>query len=106
MTQLEILAVVIGILSYLTGAVWVTVLAFRKSVWWGLGCLFFPPLTLVFVIIYFPDLRIALGCKICGVLLILCGAWGLTHRDASTAAPENSPQAAKLRKRPDSASPR
>ena len=79
MTKLEILCIVVGALCYLIAAIWVTILAFRRSVSWGLGCVFFPPLTLLYVILYHPDLRFPLLFKLWGVALVLLGVEGLVY---------------------------
>lgn len=73
------LFIISGIVLYLAGVIWVTVLAFTKSFWWGLGCVFFPPTGLFFVLYYHPKLRIPLLLKLCGVVLIIGGALGLKH---------------------------
>lgn len=79
MTKLEILCIVAGVVSYIVAYLWVTVLAFRRSFSWGLGCLFFPPLTFLYVILYHPNLRFPLACKLWGVALMLWGVLGLVY---------------------------
>ena len=39
----------------LAGGIGILVLAFRTSIWWGLGCIFLPLVDLIFVIIYWRD---------------------------------------------------
>jgi len=89
MTKLEIFCIIAGVASYMIAYLWVTVLAFRRSFSWGLGCLFFPPLTLLYVILYHPDLRLPLAFKLWGVALALWGAVGLVyfHPTADNASP-------------------
>ena len=101
-TKLEILCIIVGALSYLIAAIWVTVLAFRRSVLWGLGCVFFPPLTLLYVILYHPDLRFPLVFKLWGVALVLLGVEGLVywHPTTTNARPTGVHRAgAKIKKR-------
>jgi hypothetical protein len=41
-----------GIALALVGNVWITVLAFRTGLLWGLGCLFLPPVGLIYCILH------------------------------------------------------
>ena len=104
MTQLEILCIIAGVLSYMVAALWITVLAFRKSFSWGLGCLCFPPLTLLYVILYRPDLRFPLAFKLWGVALALWGVVGLVywHRTPNL-SPNPAHAGTKIKKRRDAA---
>jgi hypothetical protein len=71
MTKLEILCIIAGVVSYMVAYLWVTVLPVHRSFSWGLGCLFFPPVTFLYVILYHPDLRFPLAFKLWGVALAL-----------------------------------
>lgn len=42
----------VGILISAVGGIWLLVVAFQESVLWGLGCLFIPIVSLVFVIMH------------------------------------------------------
>jgi len=109
MTKLEILCIIVGVLSYMVAALWVTVLAFRRSLSWGLGCMFFPPLTFLYVILYHPDLRFPLAFKLWGVALALWGVVGLVywHPTTSNLSPNFAHHAGtKIMKRPEWASRR
>jgi hypothetical protein len=108
-TKLEILCIIVGVLSYMVAALWITVLAFRRSLSWGLGCMFFPPLTFLYVVLYHPDLRFPLAFKLWGVALALWGVVGLVywHPKASNLSPTPAHHAGtKIKKRPDWASRR
>ena len=108
-TNLEILCIIAGVLSYMVAALWVTVLAFRRSFSWGLGCLCFPPLTILYAILYHPDLRFPLAFKLWGVALALWGVMGLVYWHPTTANASPIPAhhaGAKMKKRQDWASRR
>ena len=91
MTKLEILCIIVGVLSYMVAALWVTVLAFRRSLSWGFGCMFFPPLTFLYMILYHPDLRFPLAFKLWGVALALWGVVGLVYWHPPAANPSPNP---------------
>jgi hypothetical protein len=40
----------LGLVVALVGGIWLLVVTFKKSVWWGLGSLFIPLVGLIFVI--------------------------------------------------------
>ena len=42
----------LGGLIALVGAIWLLVVAFQKSIWWGLGSLLIPFVSLIFVIMH------------------------------------------------------
>ena len=44
--------VYVGILLSLIGGIWLLVVAFQTSIWWGLGSLFIAPVSLVFTILH------------------------------------------------------
>jgi uncharacterized membrane protein len=47
----------IGGLVALIGGIWFLVVAFRQSVWWGLGSIFIPFVSLIFLIIHWADAK-------------------------------------------------
>lgn len=73
----------LGVLMLLSGAImatvcgiWILVLAFGKSVLWGLGCLFIPIVSIIFVIIFWGDAKkpafyyvVGIGMYLGGMLL-------------------------------------
>lgn len=57
---MEILAVilaVVGAIISFVGGIWFLVEAFRESIWWGLGCLFLPIVSLIFLIVHWAEAR-------------------------------------------------
>jgi len=45
----------IGIALAVVGNLWIIVLAFRTGLLWGLGCLFLPPVGLIYCILNFRE---------------------------------------------------
>jgi hypothetical protein len=62
-----VIFVVVGISSFVVGNIWMIVLAFTKHVAHGLGCLFFPPYTLVFAFLNFQHAKIPLMLEVLGI---------------------------------------
>jgi hypothetical protein len=44
-----------GVLGTTVGGIWYMIATFRKSIWWGLGNLFVPFVSLVFLIVHFQS---------------------------------------------------
>ncbi len=53
---MEILAFV-GIAVLIIGGLGVLIAAFKTSVLWGLGCLMVPPVSLIYLILHWPDAK-------------------------------------------------
>ncbi len=74
----------IGAILGMVGGIWILVLAFQKSVGWGLACLFIPCVSLVFAIQNWEEAKnpflIAIGgglLQVVGVALMAAGGGGL-----------------------------
>ena len=55
MEVLAMLLIVVGIIGSLIGGIWFLVVAFQESVLWGLGCLLFTPVALIFLIMHWDE---------------------------------------------------
>lgn len=55
MEALGMIVLFIGAIVSLIGGIWFLVVAFRQTVWWGLGCIFIPFVSLVFLIMHWGD---------------------------------------------------
>ncbi len=55
MQVLGTILLVIGFIASTVGGIWFLVVAFRKSILWGLGCLLVPFVALVFLIKYWNE---------------------------------------------------
>jgi len=77
MSHIEIPFILAGVLLYLSGAVWVLILALQKSFWWVLGCFFLPPVAFLFILFYWPSTKFPLVFKLCRSALIIGGVLGI-----------------------------
>ena len=71
MTALLILG---GILSFV-GGIWLLVVAFQTSVWWGLGSLLIAPVSLVFTILHWQVAKKPFLISLAGTVLLLFAMW-------------------------------
>lgn len=55
MEMLGLLLWVVGGIIGLVGGIWFLVVAFKESIWWGLGCLFVPFVGLIFLILHWSE---------------------------------------------------
>jgi hypothetical protein len=69
---------VVGATLGLIGFLWLVVRAFRTRVWWGLGCLLFPPLAIVFGATQFRKASAPMILFLVGILLI-GGTFGVNY---------------------------
>ena len=67
-----ILFVVGGTLA-LIGGIWLLVVAFQESVLWGLGCLLFSPISIVFVIMHWEEARTPFLVQLAGAVPMIIG---------------------------------
>jgi hypothetical protein len=73
MNIIGIIVLVIGVIITIVGGAGFVIAAFEESAWWGLGVLFFPVISPVFLILHFGDAwRPALK-FVTGFVLVLLG---------------------------------
>ena len=73
MNTIAITVLVIGVIITIVGGASFVIVAFEESAWWGLGVLFFPIVSPIFLILHFGDAwRPALKFVI-GFVLVLLG---------------------------------
>lgn len=70
MNPLEMVLVGLGVVLSLLGMIWFLVVTFRESVFWGLGCLLFSPLALLFLLVHWEDASGPFFTSLTGTLLI------------------------------------
>jgi hypothetical protein len=75
MTVVGYILFLAGILISLVGEVRFLVVAYKHNVWWFLGCLFIPIVTLIFFLLNFKATAKPFGLQILG--LIIAGIGGL-----------------------------
>ncbi len=64
---------VLGGLVCAVGGIWILVKAFQTSVLWGLGCLFVPFVSLVFVFTHWADTKVPFLINIGGAAVYVAG---------------------------------
>ena len=87
LTLPAIVLIALGLLLMLAGGVWGIVVAFRRSVVWGLCYLFVPFAAMVFLVVAWADAKRAFFVNVLGLLLVCSvlllpnqGGLGLTNR--------------------------
>lgn len=63
----------------LLAQLWVLVAAFKKSIVWGLLVLFLPFVSLIFIVLYFGDMKFPVMMYVIGIVLALAGG-GMVSR--------------------------
>lgn len=69
MEIIAIVVAVVGALISLVGGIWFLVVTFQESIWWGLGCLLLPFVSLIFLITHWREASRPFGLSILGSLL-------------------------------------
>ena len=64
---------IIGFVIMLIGGIWLLIEAFRESILWGLGCLFIPIVTLIFVIMHWDKGGKPFLIQVVGMVLFAVG---------------------------------
>jgi hypothetical protein len=72
--------VLAGLLLLVVGVLAFVLAAFREGLLWGLGVIFLPPLSLVFLIVHWRRAKPAVILELWGVALVLLGAWLADNR--------------------------
>ncbi|MET4729440.1 thiol:disulfide interchange protein [Lysobacter enzymogenes] len=79
------LMIVGGLICFGAG-LWLLVLAFQESVWWGLGSLLLSPVMLVFVILHWNKAKVPFLINLGGLALVIVGAVMLPNYGPPTAS--------------------
>lgn len=77
-TGLVLVAALAGLLAQL----WVLVAAFKKSIFWGLAVFFIPFVSLVFIVLYFSDMKYPVLLYLIAIVLGVAGG-GMSARGAN-----------------------
>lgn len=75
MEALQLLLFASGLVVALLGGLWFLVESFRESVWWGVGCLLFSPIQLVFLILHWGVAKKPFGLQLLGIALVALSAF-------------------------------
>lgn len=87
------MSIFFGILCGLGGLIcvgaglWLLVLAFQESIWWGLGSLLLSPVMLVFVILHWNKAKVPFLINLGGVAMVILGALMLQSESHAISAP-------------------
>lgn len=65
---------VVGVILSVVGSIWFLIVAFQESVLWGLGCMFLPFVSLIFLISHWRDAAKPFGVSLLGSLIMVI-AW-------------------------------
>jgi hypothetical protein len=77
METLGAVVVLLGLALILLGGVFFIIAAFRESVLWGLGVIFLPLVSLVFLIVAWPRAKNSFFLQLYGLAALMIGALGL-----------------------------
>jgi hypothetical protein len=69
------LLIVAGVIGSLIGGIWFLVVAFNESALWGLGCLFVPFVSLIFLIKYWDQAGKPFLVQLAAIVPLLAGAF-------------------------------
>ena len=67
------LLVILGGIAMFVGGIWLLVEAFKESILWGLGSIFIPFVSLVFVIMHWDVSKTPFLIQIGGLVLLIAG---------------------------------
>ena len=73
MEMLVTILVALGLILSLIGTVMLIILAFEKSVLWGIGCLLLIPVQIIFITLNWPATKKSFLCQLTGIVLIIGG---------------------------------
>ncbi|MBL8816462.1 MAG: hypothetical protein JNL58_10565 [Planctomyces sp.] len=73
MEALAGILMMIGGIAMLVGGIWMIVLAFQESVLWGLGCLFVPFVSLIFLVMHWQEARKPFFIQLAGLVPYIIG---------------------------------
>jgi hypothetical protein len=62
---------IIGAIISAIGGIWFLVVAFRQSIWWGLGSLFIPFVSIIFLILHWSNAAKPFFVSLLGVVIMV-----------------------------------
>jgi uncharacterized membrane protein len=65
---------IVGLILGVVGGIWLLVVAFKTSIWWGLGSLLIAPVALVFVIMHWQPSKKPFFIYLAGLILVIIAA--------------------------------
>ena len=83
MAALAGIVTIVGAVIWIVGSLWFLVTAFKESVLWGLGTLFFPLVGIVFLFVHWKEASKPFGVSLLGAALValvsFCTSAGSLH---------------------------
>lgn len=73
MPVLNAVILILGMATAMVGSIWLIVVAFQESSVWGMGCLFFAPVGLVFVVLHWDDAHKPFFVQLAGIAILIIG---------------------------------
>ena len=64
------LMIYLGIGVMIIGGIGFLIAAFKQSIWWGLGCILLSPVSLIFLILHWPDAKNPFFLQLVGVGIV------------------------------------
>ena len=74
MVAVGIILLVVGLVIDIVGAILLLIRAFQASIWWGLGSIFIPFVSLIFVITHWAVAKRPFLLVILGTVLVIIGS--------------------------------
>ncbi len=72
------LLIYLGFAIIIIGAIGFLIAAFRNSILWGLGCLLFSPISIVFLILYWQEAKNPFFLQLIGLGVVFLGSMTLS----------------------------
>lgn len=67
--------VYLGLLVFIIGGIGTLIAAFKTSIWWGLGCLFIAPVSLLFLVMNWGVAKNPFFMQLAGMGIMLLGSY-------------------------------
>ena len=65
---------VLGFIVMAVGGIWILIEAFKENVLWGIGCILFNPVSLIFVIMHWDVAKKPFFINLAGIAIMILGA--------------------------------
>mgnify|MGYP001821413435 FL=1 len=65
----------IGMGLGLLGGIWLLIVAFKESIWWGLGSLFIPFVSLIFAVLHWSVAKTPFLISLLSIVMVIVGAF-------------------------------
>jgi hypothetical protein len=69
-----LLLIYLGLAIFIIGGIGFLIAAFKNSILWGLGCLIFYPISIIFLILYWQEAKNPFFLQLIGVGVIFAGS--------------------------------